>query len=110
MKKKSNLIKTLAGKNEIGTLLPLLLLCIVVTVINPAFIAFDNLMDIFRTASYYLIVGAPLTMLLIEADMDLSIGAVTALGGVACLFAMKRDCPWLLHPDRFGDRRACRTV
>lgn len=96
MKKKSSLIKTLAGKNEIGTLLPLLLLCIVVTVINPAFIAFDNLMDIFRTASYYLIVGAPLTLLLIEADMDLSIGAVTALGGVACVFAMKAGLPMVV--------------
>ena len=93
MKKKSSLIRTLAGKNEIGTLFPLLFLCVVVTAINPAFIAFDNVMDIFRTASYYLVVGAPLTLLLIEADLDLSIGAVTALGGVACVYAMKMGMP-----------------
>ncbi|MFT3982399.1 MAG: ABC transporter permease [Lachnospiraceae bacterium] len=96
MKKQNNIIQTLARKNEIGTLLPLILMCIIVTVINPAFIAFDNLMDIFRTTSYYLIVGAPLTLLLIVADMDLSIGAVTALGGVACMFSMKAGLPLVL--------------
>ena len=93
--KKNRFIQTLATKNEIGTLLPLVIMCIVVTVINPNFIAFDNLMDIFRTSSYYLIVGAPLTLLLICADMDLSIGAVTALGGVVCMFAMKSGIPMI---------------
>jgi ribose transport system permease protein len=96
MNKKNSLVKTLASKNEIGTLLPLLLMCIIVTAINPAFIAFDNIMDIFRTSSYYLIVGAPLTLLLISADMDLSIGAVTALGGVVCAFAMKAGLPMVV--------------
>lgn len=94
--KKNKFIQTLATKNEIGTLLPLVIMCIIVTVINPNFIAFDNLMDIFRTSSYYLIVGAPLTLLLICADMDLSIGAVTALGGVVCMFAMKSGIPMIL--------------
>ena len=93
VKSKKNLVKTLAGKNEIGTLLPLLLMCILVTAVNPAFIAFDNIMDIFRTSSFYLIVGAPLTLLLLTADMDLSIGAVTALGGVVCVYAMKSGLP-----------------
>lgn len=53
-------------------------------------------MDILRTASYYLIVGAPLTLLLISADMDLSIGAVTAFGGVVCVYAMKNGIPTFL--------------
>lgn len=94
--KKNDLVQKIANKNEIGTLFPLLFICIVVTVVNPSFIALDNLMDIFRTTSYYLIVGAPLTLLLICADMDLSIGAVTALGGVTCMFAMNAGVPVLL--------------
>lgn len=93
MKKEKSIIQILASKNEIGTLLPLLLMCIVTTIINPSFIAFDNVIDIFRTTSFYLIVGAPLTFLLICADMDLSIGAVTALGGVITMFAMKAGLP-----------------
>lgn len=96
MKKKKNWLQILATKNEIGTLLPLVIMCTIVTIINPNFIAFDNLMDIFRTASYYLIVGAPLTYLLITAGMDLSIGAVTALGGVVCMFSMKAGIPDIL--------------
>ncbi len=94
--KKKNWVQTLATKNEIGTLLPLVIMCVIVTAINPNFIAFDNLMDIFRTTSFYLIVGAPLTYLLITADMDLSIGAVTALGGVACMFAMDAGLPMVV--------------
>ena len=96
MENKKNYVKRLAGKNEIGTLLPLLLMCILVTAVNPAFIAFDNIMDIFRTSSFYLIVGAPLTLLLLTADMDLSIGAVTALGGVVCVFSMKSGLPMVI--------------
>ncbi|CAK7022530.1 MAG: Ribose import permease protein RbsC [Enterocloster aldenensis] len=93
---KYDIIRKIADKNEIGTLFPLLFICIVVACINPNFLAFDNMMDIFRTTSYYLIVGAPLTLLLIAADMDLSIGAVTALGGVCCMFAMRAGLPVLL--------------
>ncbi len=94
--KTSRWVQKLATKNEIGILLPLIIMCGVVTAINPSFMAFDNWMDIFRTASFYLIVGAPLTLLLITADMDLSIGAVTALGGVVCMFAMKAGLPMLV--------------
>lgn len=94
--KKKNLLKTLLGRNEIGILVPLLVVCIIVTLINPSFIALDNVLDICRTTSFALIVGAPLTLLLISADMDLSIGAVTSLGGVTCVFAMKAGLPMLL--------------
>ena len=90
---KKKWIQVLATKNEIGTLLPLVIMCIVVTLVNPNFISFSNLMDIFRTTSFYLIVGAALTFLLVASDLDLSIGAVTALGGVACMFAMKAGVP-----------------
>lgn len=96
MEKNRNIIKKLASKNEIGTLLPLLIMCVVVTAINPAFIAIDNVMDILRTASYYLIVGAPLTLLLLSADMDLSIGAVTAFGGVICVYSMRSGIPMVI--------------
>lgn len=61
--KKKNIVQTLATKNEIGTLLPLVIMCVIVTIINPSFIAVNNLIDIFRTTSYYLVVGAPLTCL-----------------------------------------------
>jgi len=92
-KSNGSILKKAISKNEIGTLFPLVFLCAVITIINPSFMTFSNLMDVFRTASYYLIVGAPLTLLLISADMDLSIGAVTALGGVCCMFAMRAGVP-----------------
>lgn len=60
--KKKNIVQTLATKNEIGTLLPLVIMCVIVTIINPSFIAVNNLIDIFRTTSYYLVVGAPHTL------------------------------------------------
>ena len=53
MKKKKNWLQILATKNEIGTLLPLVIMCTIVTIINPNFIAFDNLMEGKYFIDYY---------------------------------------------------------
>ena len=106
---KKKWIQVLATKNEIGTLLPLVIMCIVVTLVNPNFISFSNLMDIFRTTSFYLIVGAALTFLLVASDLDLSIGAVTALGGVATVYVCHegRCSRSILHYHRAAGGSAC---
>lgn len=88
MEKRNTFLGKLLSKNEFGTLMPLILIGAVVTIINPDFIALANVMDILRTASFYLVVGAPVTLLMITTDIDLSIGSVTALGGVITALAM----------------------
>jgi ribose transport system permease protein len=91
--KVKNIGKFLLSKNEIGTLLPLIIMAIVVGSVNKNFLSPGNLIDILRTTSFTFLVAAPLTFLLISADMDLSIGAVTSLGGVVVAFGLKAGLP-----------------
>ena len=93
MKNNKNFLKIVLSKNEIGTLVPLIVICIVIGAVNINFFAIDNLLDILRTKSFAFIVAVPLTYLLIAADLDLSIGAVTGLGGVVTAFAIKGGLP-----------------
>ncbi|MGV8049849.1 MAG: ABC transporter permease [Anaerolineaceae bacterium] len=67
-----------------SAVLSLVILCLVILPVNKSFYRMDNLLDILRTASYSFMVAAPVTLLLVSADMDLSMGAVISLGGVVC--------------------------
>lgn len=88
-----NLTKAFLSKNELGAVLPLAILLIVVAFINLNFFAARNVLDILRTASFSFIVAIPLTFLLSAQGMDLSVGAVTSLGGVVCAMALKASVP-----------------
>ena len=78
------LLRALLSKNELGALLPLALLLIVVAFVNPNFFVHRNILDIMRTASFSFMVAMPLTFLLASQGLDLSVGAVTSLGGIIC--------------------------
>lgn len=83
-------VRFLMDKNEIGTLLPLAIMCMVVGSINSSFFAIDNFIDILRATSYSFFVAAPLTLLLVAGGIDLSIGAMINLGGVICAWCLTR--------------------
>lgn len=87
------LTKAFLSKNELGAVLPLVLLLTVVACVNPNFFRAANLLDILRTAAFSFIVAIPLTFLLSAQGMDLSVGAVTSLGGVVCAMALKAGIP-----------------
>ena len=92
-KSKNQLFKALFSRNELGALLPLALLLIVVAFVNPNFFAKRNILDILRTAGFNFIVAIPLTFLLASQGLDLSVGAVTSLGGIICGMALKAGIP-----------------
>lgn len=70
------------GARESGIAIPLVLLVIVVSVVNPVFLDIDNLLNIARQISFVFIIGIAMTFVLIGAGLDLSVGSVLALGGV----------------------------
>jgi ribose transport system permease protein len=76
-----------------SAVLSLLVLCLVILIVNRDFYNFDNFIDILRTASFTFIVAAPVTLLLISAEFDLSLGAVISLGGVTCATALLAGLP-----------------
>lgn len=73
---------------EMGTLIPLLFMFLLIGSVNKNFFAVGNLIDVLRSTSYTFIIAAPLTLLLISGGSDLTVGAVTNLGGVAVAWGM----------------------
>ena len=82
---------------ELGAVIPLVLIVIIATIVNPAFMRANNLLDILKTTSYTVILGVPLTLLLASGRMDLSIGDTTALGGIIAALAATHGIPLPLH-------------
>ena len=78
---------------ELGALLPLIILVIVASAVNPAFLNSNNLFDILKTTSYTTILAVPLTMLMASGRMDMSIAATTALGGIITAMAETNGIP-----------------
>lgn len=88
MNKKNNILDTIISIPEMGVVIPLIILVIVVGIVNPNFLKFGNMIDIFRSCSYSFIIAAPITLLFISGGMDLSIAAATALGCVVCAWGL----------------------
>lgn len=69
-------------KKELGTFLLLVLLCAVVAVLNPRFLAPANLQNMARLIGAYGIFSIGLGIVIITGGIDLSVGSVFALLGV----------------------------
>ena len=93
MKSAKNIFKKIVGANEFGVALSLIVLYAVIAVVNADFFKVSNVVDVLRTTGYYFVVAAPLTFVIMSGDMDLSIGAVTNLGGVVCVALMVAGVP-----------------
>lgn len=89
-KRKQISFSDIIRRPEMGTILPLVLIGVIVGIVNSNFFAPGNLIDILRSTSYTFIIAAPLTCLLIAGGSDLTVGAVTSLGGVVCAWGMAK--------------------
>ena len=78
---------------ELGAVIPLIIITVIATLVNPSFLGSANLFDILKTTSYTVILGVPLTLLLASGRMDLSIGDTTALGGIIAALAATHGVP-----------------
>lgn len=69
----------------VSRLLALIALVVVLSLLSPHFLSWNNLMIVFRQASVQFIMAAGLTLVVLAGGIDLSVGAV--LGLAACLAA-----------------------
>ncbi len=69
-------------KKELGTFVLLVVLCIVVSILNPRFLAPANLQNMARLIGAYGIFSIGLGLVIITGGIDLSVGSVFALLGV----------------------------
>jgi ribose transport system permease protein len=84
-------------KKELGTFLLLVVLCIVVTALNPRFLSPANLQNTARLIGAYGIFSIGLGIVIITGGIDLSVGSVFALLGVLLSFMLTEwGVPWPL--------------
>lgn len=78
-------LTALAANSQLVLLAILLLLCIAISIGAPQFYSVENIIAILRQCSLVLIIAAGMTMLLIAAEVDLSVGASLAFSGVVAM-------------------------
>lgn len=79
--------------NELGVLGALVLLCLVISIANPAFYSASNLINLTRQTSYVVIIAIFMTMVIIVGGMDLSVGSVIGVSGIAVAMFLKMGLP-----------------
>lgn len=84
-KKKSfrSRIRWFVQKQESSIVLATLVYVLFVTCVNPTFLSGDNIFNVLRTTGFTLIAVVGMSLVLITGGLDLSVGSVLALGGVA---------------------------
>ena len=86
-------VRRLFKRKEMGTLIPLLAIVIITSILNPIFLNLDNIVDLLRNISYTLIVAIGMTYMIISGNLDLSVGSIITLGGMATGFCLVHGVP-----------------
>src|SRR5215831_8898052 len=82
-------------RKELGTFILLVVLCIVLAILNPSFLAPVNLQNLARLIGIYGIFSIGLGCVIITGGIDLSVGSVFALLGVLLsIFLVEWQIPW----------------
>jgi ribose transport system permease protein len=76
-----------------GTLIGLLALCGVLGALTPHFLTVSNLLNIAQQTSINAIVAVGMTFVILSGGIDLSVGSIVALSGVALGLALHADQP-----------------
>ncbi|MCP4307283.1 MAG: ABC transporter permease, partial [bacterium] len=84
----SNVVGTLASKGPVVLIGALAVICLAISLAEPQFYSAANIIAILRQAAMVLIVACGMTMLLITAEVDLSVGAAIAFVGVVAMDVM----------------------
>jgi ribose transport system permease protein len=91
-----SLLRRATSGQQAGIVVILVLLLIVSEILNPTTLHFTNIVEILRSTAVYFIAACGATLLLVGGGLDLSIGALFAVGGVAAGLLMNAGVPWPL--------------
>ena len=86
-------LKTFLARKELGIFGLLVLLCLMTSAQNPNFLRPENLQNMARLTGIYGIFSLGLAFVVITGGIDLSVGAVFALLGVAIAMLLERGTP-----------------
>lgn len=76
-------LKAIASARETGVLLALIVLCVILALSNPNFLTVRNLLNVGRQVSLLGIMAIGMTFVLITREVDLSVGSIYAVSGLA---------------------------
>ena len=71
----------------------LFLLLVVLTILSPEFLTFNNLTNVLRQTSAVIIAGSAVTLLMISGNFDLSIGSIMAITGTMSAIFVTKGMP-----------------
>ena len=78
---------------KLGTLAGLVGLCGLLWILSPFFLTVDNLRNVLEQTSINAVVAVGMTFVILTGGIDLSVGSVVALSGVALATALKAGAP-----------------
>lgn len=82
--------------DKVGIFAVLILLCAFMAVMAPSFLSIDNGLNVARSVSINAILAAGMTMIIITAGIDLSVGSILAVSGVAGVLLFVSGTPSIL--------------
>lgn len=80
-------------KSNSGILIALLLMCIVISVVNPVFLTQRNLLNVLRQISTNFFLATGMTLVMISGGIDLTVGSVIAVVGVVSGYLSQTGMP-----------------
>jgi ribose transport system permease protein len=79
-----------------GIILAFILICVALSILSPAFLTVNNIINVIRQVSIYGIMAVGMTFVIITGGIDLSVGSMLAISGAICAGMLKAGSPILL--------------
>ena len=71
------------------SLIGLIILCVVITIVSPAFMTLSNITNIFTQVSTNAIIAIGMTFVILTGGIDLSVGSTVAISGALATIYIK---------------------
>jgi ribose/xylose/arabinose/galactoside ABC-type transport system permease subunit len=78
-------------RRQLGTLLGLVALSAVLSILSPHFFTVSNLLNVAQQTSVNAIIAAGMTFVIISGGIDLSVGSIVAISGIATASVLERE-------------------
>ncbi len=83
----------LHNARQFGTLIGLIILCLILWILTPHFLTISNILNITQQTSINAIIAVGMTFVIISAGIDLSVGSIMAFAGVVLASALDAGIP-----------------
>ena len=83
----------LHNARQFGTLIGLIVLCLILWILTPHFLTISNILNITQQTSINAIIAVGMTFVIITGGIDLSVGSIMAFAGVVLASALNAGIP-----------------